>query len=63
MTELIKEIKKIKQTDMDGESFLPYKNLTEKGFINNDTLKERLNNTKDLIKKGWTIKSSINYYF
>tara|TARA_R100000935_G_C2833665_1_gene166721 strand:+ start:380 stop:571 length:192 start_codon:yes stop_codon:yes gene_type:complete len=63
MKELIKELKKIKQTDMDGKSFLPYKNLTEKGFINNDSLQGSLNNAKDLIKKGWTIKESINYYF
>ena len=63
MKQLIQELKKVKQVDMDGKTFLPYKNLTEKGFIHNDYLQQQLNNATNLVKKGWTVEQSINYYF
>lgn len=63
MKQLIQELKKVKQVDMDGKTFLPYNNLTEKGFIHNDYLQQQLNNATNLVKKGWTVEQSINYYF
>jgi hypothetical protein len=63
MKALIKELRRVKQFDMDGKMFLPYKGLTEKGFIHNDYLQDKLNNAKGLIEKGWSIEASINYYF
>jgi hypothetical protein len=63
MEQLIQELKKVKQVDMHGKVFFPYKDLTEKGFIHNDYLQEKLNFAKDLVSKGWSTKESVNYYF
>ena len=63
MKELTKQLKSLSKVDMNGKVFFPYKDLTEEGFIHNDYLQEQLNNATDLVKKGWSAKESINYYF
>ena len=63
MKQLIQELKKVKKVDMDGKTFLPYKNLTEKGFIHNDYLQQKLIGASNLVKKDWTVEQVINYYF